>query len=167
MENVSKDTSILGIDIDPALIKRAEELISKNTSFKCLDIMDEINRKILISNYLTSFNVNKFSVLFCFSTTMWIHLNHGDVGLKSFLQYICSIAEIVVVEPQPWKCYKTAVKRMKGTNFTFPEFSKLKFRESIESDIENILIKDCCMLKINESERTKWERKLLIFKHKI
>lgn len=125
--------------------------------------MDENNRREIIKNYLACRGTDKFNIVFCFSTTMWIHLNNGDKGLKKFLRDASSICELLVIEPQPWKCYKTAVKRMKQNNFTFPLFSELKIRENVENEIEQYLIVECNMTKIVESSRTKWDRKLLIF----
>ncbi|CAG9858773.1 unnamed protein product [Phyllotreta striolata] len=162
----SKDSSILGIDIDPLLIDRAKELAADNVTFTCLDIMDESERNEIINNFLLSKEKERFSIVFCFSTSMWIHLNYGDEGLKSFLKYLCSVTDTLVLEAQPWKCYKTAVKRMKQNNFTFPEFGKLKLRENIESDIQTILTNDCNMIKLFESDKNAWDRKLLIFKRK-
>lgn len=125
--------------------------------------MDEYSRSATIKNYLKHKGADKFNVVFCFSTTMWIHLNNGDAGLKEFLREASSICELLIIEPQPWKCYKTAVKRMKQNNFTFPLFSELKIREDVESEIEQYLTLNCNMRKVAESSRTKWDRKLLIF----
>ncbi|KAF2894404.1 hypothetical protein ILUMI_11770 [Ignelater luminosus] len=162
---IKKPCYILGIDIDPILIERAnEENSNDNIKFICLDFMDSKNRDALISEYLASHGVNKFSAIFCFSLTMWIHLNHGDSGLLSFLQQICTLSEMVIIEPQPWKCYRAAVKRMKQNNEEFPEYKKLKIRNDIENTIENVLL-NCCngVSKILETERTGWDRKVLFF----
>lgn len=133
-------------------------------TFHCLDIMDLHKRDEIIKWYLSKNNVTKFEVVFCFSTTMWIHLNYGDDGLKEFLQYISNITKLLVVEPQPWKCYRTAVKRMKQNNFEFPFYNSLKIREDIEEKIESILLENN-LEKVGESIRTDWERKLLFFKN--
>ncbi|XP_050513625.1 probable RNA methyltransferase CG11342 [Diabrotica virgifera virgifera] len=162
-EHVSKDTSVLAVDIDPVLIDRAKDVKTNNIKFECLDIMDETKSNAIINSYLQDHGLKRFTALFCFSTTMWIHLNHGDLGLKRFLKYISTITDMIIVEPQPWKCYKTAVKRMKQKDFVFSEFSKLKMRESVENDIQEILVKECNMKMVVESERTTWGRKLLIF----
>jgi hypothetical protein len=37
---------------------------------------------------------------------MWIHLNHGDDGLWAFLEQVSSMTDHLIVEPQPWKCYR-------------------------------------------------------------
>ncbi|KAJ8917454.1 hypothetical protein NQ315_005501 [Exocentrus adspersus] len=161
--NVRKDCSILGVDIDPVLIKRAKETNkADNVTYECLDIMDENNRRESIKNYLKSKGAGKFNAVFCFSTTMWIHLNNGDEGLQRFLNYISDICVMLIIEPQPWKCYKTAVKRMRQNGFTFPLFTQLKFRENVEDEIEHYLTLHCNLVKVTESDRTKWGRKLLI-----
>lgn len=54
----------------------------------------------------------KFNIVFCFSVTMWIHLNHGDRGLYEFLQKIVTLGKYLVLENQPWKCYRNAQRRM-------------------------------------------------------
>lgn len=163
-ENLNIRTNFLAVDIDPILIKRAQEMFkSDSICFKCLDIMDTFQTNN-ICNYLESKSIKKFNVSFCFSVTMWIHLNHGDNGLKQFLKYIASISEVLIIEPQPWKCYKTAVKRMKQQKFTFPHFSKLNIKQDVEQQIEKYLIHECNLTKINESGKTTWERKMLVFK---
>ncbi|XP_050310168.1 probable RNA methyltransferase CG11342 [Anthonomus grandis grandis] len=155
--------NILGIDIDPILIQRASEKNSSdNVSFKCFDIMTE--DKDFVQKELEVFNREKFDIVFCFSITMWIHLNHGDEGLKRFLKRVSSITNMLVIEPQPWKCYKTAVKRYKLSKNEFPRFKELQFRETIETDIESIILLNSDLKKVEESERTEWGRKLLFFK---
>lgn len=162
--NLEITTKVLGIDIDPVLIKRAVEQYSDDSiKFECLDIMDNHKRNNIIQ-YLETKRLRYFNITFCFSVTMWIHLNHGDEGLKEFLKYIASISELLVIEPQPWKCYKTAVKRMKQQDFTFPHFHKLCIKQNIEDEIEEYLVTACGLIKISDSNKTKWGRKLLVFK---
>ena len=73
----------------------------------------------------------RFDVAFCFSTTMWVHLNHGDAGLEALLRTLAAWADSVVVEPQPWKCYRNAARRMKRANVDdpFPHLQHLRYRE--------------------------------------
>ena len=50
----------------------------------------------------------------CFSTTMWVHVNLGDDGLHLFLGELANAADVaLVVEPQPWRCYRSAVQRLR------------------------------------------------------
>lgn len=96
---------------------------------------------------------------------MWIHLNRGDAGLEDFLRVICDISDAVVIEPQPWKCYKTAVKRMKRQNEHFEQFNNIKIREDVDTYIEWFLTENGAS-KVYESPKTVWDRKIIIFKCK-
>lgn len=53
-----------------------------------------------------------------FSMTMWMHLHHGDEGLGTFLTRCCARTRCLLVEPQPWKCYKSAKRRLKSLGLT-------------------------------------------------
>ncbi|KAK3907242.1 putative RNA methyltransferase, partial [Frankliniella fusca] len=167
-QSIKKEASdgcyTLGIDIDPVLIERARELNScpDQITFECMDFMSERGSEVF-KEHLSKCR-GQFDVIFCFSVTMWIHLNHGDDGLKRFLQDISDMAKIIVIEPQPWKCYKSAVKRLKRCHKTFPFFEKLTIRDQVEQFIEEFLLKTCSFTKIHESSETKWGRKLIFFK---
>lgn len=121
------------------------------------------NSRDFLTNYAKKYNKNNFNVSFCLSVTMWIHLNHGDEGLQIFLKKICDLSEMIVVEPQPWKCYKSAVKRLKGANSTFPCFEALKHRQNVETFIENI-IENYNFHKIHETPASEWGRRILFYK---
>ena len=98
--------SFLGIDLDSSLIKRAQQQVgSRNITFKTGNLMESDGQEI-IQNFLKQNGVESFSLCLCFSITMWVHLNHGDVGLITFLTSLSSFSQNLVIEPQPWKCYK-------------------------------------------------------------
>lgn len=141
-----------------------ENNTNNNITFCCLDFTKEDEREKLFDMFLGKFGVGKFSATFCFSITMWIHLNHGDDGLNKFLKEVCSVSNLAIIEPQPWKCYKTAVKRLGLSKETFSEFNNLKVRNNVESEIENMLLKLEGTTKVKETERTSWGRKILFFK---
>lgn len=154
---------ILGVDIDNTLIDRANEKNNTNElTFKCLDVTSIKERDELFKSYLSKYNRSKFDGVFCFSTTMWIHLNHGDLGLTTFLNDISKLGEYLLIEPQPWKCYRSALKRLKSYKTIFKEYENLKMRTDVEEKIEEILMRTG-RRKVWESERTKWDRKLLCF----
>lgn len=162
----SLEYQILGVDIDPTLIKRAcENCNLNNIEFKCCDIMAPLQNDP-VQEFLMTENINTFDVVFCFSITMWIHLNHGDDGLKLFLKKVSRLGNFLVIEPQPWKCYRTAVKRLKLGKSEFLKFKELKIRQNVEQEIESFITNQCGLLKIRESERTQWGRKLLFFERK-
>lgn len=122
--------------------------------------MDTRQRSIL-KNYLGSMNRTKFDAVFCFSIAMWIHLNHGDVGLQEFLHEICSLTSTIVIEPQPWKCYRNAVKRLKIHDKQFLYYKDLKLKDP-NNDIERLII-ERGFHKLKELSETIWNRKILIF----
>lgn len=144
--------------------------------------MEENSRTLALEEYLQHLDIQKsriqesnnttkcplkFNAVFSFSITMWIHLNNGDDGLRTFLHKICDIGDTVVIEPQPWKCYKKAVSRMKKSNCQFPLFKELKITKDVENEIERIVLEAGVFSKVCETERTKWERKVMIFKRSI
>ncbi|KAK5646230.1 hypothetical protein RI129_004694 [Pyrocoelia pectoralis] len=162
--NVNKSCYLLAIDIDPILIERAKEnSANPNIAYECLDFMNIEQKDLVISTFLNKCGVKKFSACFCFSITMWIHLNYGDEGLKTFLKEICKDSVTVVVEPQPWKCYKSAVKRLKLTHGEFPHYKNIQNRNNIEYKIEQTLLEMDGVCKVGETNNTSWDRKISIF----
>ncbi|XP_063914141.1 probable RNA methyltransferase CG11342 [Zophobas morio] len=156
--------NILGVDIDPVLVQRSNEKVQTmdNVEFLCLDFMNESSR-ILIKDYLKKRKLTRFDAISCFSITMWIHLNYGDEGLKTFLSEICNLGNLIILEPQPWKCYRSAVKRLKLSNANFPLFKELKIRQTVEDEIEQFML-NLHATKIYQSDLGDWGRKLIIFK---
>ena len=154
---------MLGIDVDPVLIERAQEknVHDGHVIYKCLDFMGD-NKTEIFQSFLSG--SENFDVIFCFSVTMWIHLNHGDNGLNKFLKEISEMSEMLVIEPQPWKCYKSAEKRFKRCQKTFPYFKEINIRQNIEEHIQQFLIGTCNFHKVYESPDTVWGRKLMFFK---
>lgn len=163
IKNISEaDVSIFGIDIDPVLIQRAKENNrDEKIYFQSLNFMNTEELKI-VENDLTNNHLQKYDVIFCFSVTMWIHLNNGDEGLQLFLRNISKLGQLIVIEPQPWKCYKSAMKRLK--NETSLKYKSLKLRQNVESEIINYLVKECNRILVCESEPSSWKRKVFILK---
>lgn len=86
-----------GIDIDPELISRAIHKNHAEIEFKCLDIMKDTEGR------------RQFDLVTCLSITMWIHLHHGDQGLFHFLDRVIQMTDHLLIEPQPWKCYRWVI----------------------------------------------------------
>ncbi|XP_019614200.1 PREDICTED: pre-miRNA 5'-monophosphate methyltransferase-like [Branchiostoma belcheri] len=86
------DFHMLGCDIDNILIQRATEnhRHTDHLTFQTLDYMDTEQRQESLGSYLQRFSRTKFDVTFCFSVTMWIHLQNGDSGLRDFLRSVSS-----------------------------------------------------------------------------
>lgn len=159
----NKKVVVLGIDIDSTLILRANETNKDaNITFHTVNMVDNYDS---IEQFLKLHNRTKFDVVCCFSITMWIHLNNNDKGLKIFLEKCSKMAKTLVVEPQPWKCYQTAVRRMKRANKEqfFTHFKSLEWRSDVEDQIERFLVECLGRKKICETEKTKWKRKICVF----
>lgn len=159
---------ILGIDIDPVLIKRAEQSnqFKQNVFYSCFNIMEFNSADNCITDHLKLYAKRQFDVVCCFSITMWIHLNNGDDGLDQFLNFMTQLSEILVIEPQPWKCYQNAVRRMKraGAENTFPLFAELKIRNDVENYIKDFLKSKNQLEIIFESDPTKWKRRICFYR---
>lgn len=160
--------SLLGVDLDPNLIERArlQNPMTSEIRFECLDFLSE-DREHLITNYLKSIQRNRFNVAFCFSITMWIHLNHGDSGLIKFLKTVCEISDMIVVEPQEWKSYRKASRRLRRANVDdFSLLNKLKYTGNMLKHIANILENECNFSNVMITDENNWQRRLLIYKRK-
>lgn len=80
---------VLGVDIDNVLIERATKKVGSmdSVSFCTVDIMKEDAGSGVsgINDFCEKNKLKGFSFISLFSITMWIHLNHGDIGLEKFL----------------------------------------------------------------------------------
>ena len=83
-----------------------------------------------------------------------------------FIKRLCSISQNVLVEPQPWKCYQTAARRMRKLGKQeFEEMKNLKFRgPGVDQEIVNLFVKEGLNIVADFGE-SKWNRKLILFKH--
>lgn len=161
---------VLGIDIDAQLIARAQQFNQHpdNVSYMCLDVMAE-GASQQIADYLERIVPGRctFNAVFCMSLTMWIHLNHGDAGLADFLRTVSALAALLVIEPQPWKCYGTAVRRQRraaaGGGAPFERFAGLQWRQDIEQQIDTYLVEVCERRRVYRTGPTKWDRRIALY----
>jgi len=133
-------------------------------AFKHCDITED-NSIEVIEDYLRQENIETFNMIFCFSVTMWIHLNQGEPGLlKLFEQCQRLTNKWLILEPQPWKCYMTAARRMR--KLKKPEFEHL---ETIVHRQEKLLpyLTGICetvgFKLVSQLGQTNWERKIFLF----
>lgn len=163
----NKSVHVLGIDLDAGLIARAIEhnVHGPNVSYACVDIMN-VAETDQIAQYLRKFQRTSFDVVCCLSLTMWIHLNHGDDGLLQFLDAVDLLAgpKMLIIEPQPWKCYTSAVRRMKKADKGFERFASLRMRKTIENDIEHYLETKRGRCKVFVTVPTNWGRRIAFYK---
>lgn len=164
MESQTK-CEILAVDLDEILIERAKvSNTNEHIEFCCADALDP-SFDTICDSFLTKHNRTHFDIVFCFSMTMWIHINHGDKVLKDFLVAISKKTDLLVLEPQPWKCYTRAVRRLKRSNSEpFKHFDSLKIRKEIEKYIDSVLVEECNFTKCLQTAPTSWGRQVRFYK---
>ncbi|KAG9491800.1 hypothetical protein GDO78_000351 [Eleutherodactylus coqui] len=161
-----ENTHFLCCDIDPDLIARAQTAnpYPNAITFSTLDITDSSSLDTL-HRFLARFGQSSFHIGFCMSITMWIHLNYGDNGLVEFLNRLKTLCDYVLIEPQPWKCYRSAARRLRKLGRQdFDHFHTLAIRGDIAKEITEIMTKDGRSELLHRFGKTSWDRSLLLFK---
>ncbi|KAI8816158.1 Bicoid-interacting protein 3-domain-containing protein [Fimicolochytrium jonesii] len=77
-----------------------------NIKFRCGDWLHEPN---------PSLATHKYDVILALSISKWIHLNHGDAGLRRFFKrcyHSLNDGGVLLLEPQPWDSYTKADSRL-------------------------------------------------------
>lgn len=157
---------LLGFDLDEALIQRAQQTnpLPSSISFIPLDITTDADR---LQDYLNQHGCSRFHLCLCLAVTMWVHLNHGDSGLLQLLSRLASISQYLLLEAQPWKCYRSAARRLRKLGRSdFDHFKTLKIRGDIAEHARMHLERDCGMELMQSFGSTTWDRKLLLFRRR-
>lgn len=160
----SRDVHILGIDLDNDLVQRARQSnpFPNAVQYMCLDVTDPECQPAL-RRYLQNFHQANFDITFCFSVTMWIHLNHGDHGLKKFLEMMSKNTDFFLLEAQTWKCYRNASRRMRrGKKGEFQNLDSLCMNVNVVDNINDYLEGRCHMNVIQCFGITEWGRKVTL-----
>jgi SAM-dependent methyltransferase len=156
---------IVGIDLDSELIVRAQQKYQGNSNiqFATVDIMEPDS----LQNFMTENKIESFSLVSCFSITMWIHMNHGDEGLIQFLKLVGEVSNCaVLLEPQLWKSYRKANERCRRRGIPeLPHFKKLKVKD-IKKICVDIYTKLFGMAIQQNDETPGWGRPLISFSFK-
>lgn len=156
-----------------------------HATFETCNIANNDEFKSKCQSYLLQSSINsqikkeRFDLISIFSTTMWIHIHHGDDGLKSLLRSICTLCCYILIEPQPSKCYRNVNTRLRKLNLEEIDVSldRLKMRCDIEKGIEDVIL-TCGFERVDllenldsstksnngPSDRTKWNRTLRLYK---
>ncbi|XP_030634123.1 pre-miRNA 5'-monophosphate methyltransferase [Chanos chanos] len=167
-DSSKRDVHLLGFDLDKDLILRAQRSnpLPQNLTFIPLDIMQE-NACHALEVYLEKFGCSRFHLCTCFAVTMWVHLNHGDAAFLEFLSRIARLSQYLLLEAQPWKCYRSAARRLRklGRN-DFDHFKTLKIRGDMAAHATDHLEKNCDMELVQSFGNTTWDRNLLLFKRR-
>ena len=157
---------VLGVDLDQKLVDRAKKnfTVEDQLEFESVDIMADSFQED-VDKFLRRHKRSKFDLVTVFSVTMWVHLNHGDQGLEEMVRRLCGVSRYILVEPQPWKCYQTAARRMRKLGQQeFQEMNQLKIRgPGVDQEIVEMFTKRGCDVVENFGE-SEWNRKLVLIK---
>lgn len=157
---------LLGFDLDETLIERAQQSnpLQSSISFIHLDITKDTDQ---LQGYLEQHGCSRFHLCLCLAVTMWVHLNHGDSGLLQLLSRLASISQHLLLEAQPWKCYRSAARRLRKLGRSdFDHFKTLKIRGDVADQVREHLERHCGVELIQSFGSTAWDRKLLLFRRR-
>lgn len=157
---------LLGFDLDPVLIQRAQQNnpLPGNISFLPLDVTKDTRQ---LQDHLDRYGCSRFHLTLCLAVTMWVHLNHGDGGLLQLLSRLASISQHLLLEAQPWKCYRSAARRLRKLGRSdFDHFKSLRIRGDVAEQVREHLEGHCGMELVQSFGSTTWDRKLLLFKRR-
>lgn len=140
---------LLGIDIDPTLIERANAKFQgeghDKVSFSVGDVLSEVQ---LARAFAGLGDPSPLPLVFhfisLFSVIMWLHINHGTAGLMRFLDRISRLVSplgSVLVEIQGAKSYKTAAKRCRKLGLSPPPF---KIEREFVENVEALIVGHLC-----------------------
>lgn len=169
-DSSKREVHLLGFDLDPDLILRAQNLnpFPRNIQFIPLDITDESESQTALDSYLEKFGHARFHLCTCFAVTMWVHLNHGDAGFLSLLSRLASLCQYLLLEAQPWKCYRSAARRLRKVGRSdFDHFKTLEIRGDMAVHAREHLEKQCGMELVQSFGNTTWDRSLLLFRRRL
>lgn len=164
-----RELHLLGFDLDPDLILRAQNSnpFPQNIQFIPLDITDARESRAALESYLGRFVCPRFHLCTCFAVTMWVHLNHGDAAFLSLLSRLASLSEFLLLEAQPWKCYRSAARRLRKLGRSdFEHFKALEIRGDMAAHAREHLEKQCSMELVQSFGNTTWDRSLLLFRRR-
>ena len=172
MQSSGLAVRMLGVDLDGQLIERAREMTSPDLAhlveFETLNVVTQPHeRDAAWTRYLEQRVRKRFDAVFCFSTTMWIHLNHGDNGLRTLLSCLANWADNVIVEPQPWKCYRNAARRLRRSKKPpFPEYESIEYRADVLERIDEIFQNELGLQLHSHLGHSEWSRPVLWYRHR-
>ncbi|EDS35689.1 BCDIN3 domain containing [Culex quinquefasciatus] len=164
-----RSVRLLGVDIDEELVLDARKEF-EGIEFVQADISAIAAGRVEndpIGDYLSRNQIDRFDMVFCFSVLMYPHLNHGDEGLRSVLDYICSKTKVLVLELQSWDKYRDNVRRLKrDCGEQFPLYEKLEWRGNqgkLEQNIYEYVEKLGFERKSEEFDKNEYKRNIVIY----
>ena len=150
-----------GMDIDAELIQRAndkwKDAKEVTGTFEPANICTDLDAKI------ENGSMDLISLL---STTMWVHVHAGDEGLQLVLEQLCRKSRrYLIIEPQPSKCYRNAMIRLRKMGRPELDVSseKLQWRPKLDEEIEKTLNRYSFYQVKKDKERTSWNRSIHLY----
>ncbi|MBN3310067.1 BN3D2 methyltransferase, partial [Amia calva] len=160
---------MLGCDLDEVLIQRAQQAnpFPQTVNFISLDITQEQACRAQLGGYLSRFGRCSFDLGSCLAVTMWVHLNHGDQALLDLLSRLATLCRHLLLEAQPWKCYRSAARRFRKLGRRdFEHFKDLGIRGDMAVQATKHLEQSCGMELVRSLGSTAWDRRLLLFRRR-
>ena len=117
-------------------------------------------------NYVSEMREGDYDTIICLSTSKWIHLNYGDVGIKLLFHNIykqLKLDGMFIFEFQNWKSYK---KRKDLNNRIKENFKNIRLKpESFKEYLESTYGFECIEITNPPSNSKKmYTRPIYIFK---
>lgn len=116
IERRFRPQSILGVDVDPGLVKAAAGSLGECRDWKTFNAV-AFRTEDFAAPALAAPEVferrGKFDTVFCLSVTKWVQLTAGDEGLMRLFRRVHEMlcdGGAFVLEPQPWKSYRKYAK---------------------------------------------------------
>lgn len=142
IERRFRPQSILGVDVDPSLVKAANKYLEGCTDWQTFNAV-AFRTEDFAAPTLAAPEVferrGKFDVIFCLSVTKWVQLTAGDEGLMRLFRRVHEMlcdGGMFVLEPQPWKSYRKYAKLSAEHK---ANFKKIKVRPA---DFKDVLLRD-------------------------
>ena len=140
-----------------------EKIKNENIQFEHCDVTQNI---VPVEKFLAREDKEGFDIISCFSVSMWIHLNHGERGLTALFSNSYKLCKnLFLFEPQPWKCYMTAARRMR--KLKQPHFEHLEKISQRQDQLIPYLVRLCEAVGfklVADLGKTHWERQIFLFK---
>ncbi len=156
----------LGYPSNSSSLNRNEKLIT----FKNEDNLNfPKNISFSQENYIAEIkDEEKYDTILCLSTSKWIHLNYGDIGIKILFHNVykqLKTGGMFIFEPQGWKSYK---KRKNLTNKISKNFSEINLKpDQFQKYLENIYEFECIHISNPPSNsKISYDRPIYVFKKK-
>lgn len=157
---------LVGADLDPHLIALAKSKVVEGENTSAFFHTTDFTSVEQVTTFSTASEGKLFNLITVFSTTMWVHINHGDDGLRQFFQHARNVlAEkgAMLVEPQPGRCYTNAAKRCRKLGLEKPPFLHVVDKTLVMSILENILSGILELRNMVFLGQEDWGRSLVLF----